>query len=457
MPEINRAAKPGLRSIFVTLSSLLSRAGLAARIGSLFGDTRRIHEILGYKRAPAYLDYKARYARQDIARALVDAYPDATWAQAPRIVEDGNADRETQLEAVWTALASRLSLFSALERADRLAQLGRYSVLILGLRGQSDLAQPAQPVRRQEDVLFLAPYSEEFVDIVQLEIRPEQEGFGRPLVYRLNTGRGTAEQVTAAQPSLVTNVHASRVIHVANNLLDDDVYGHPVLESVYDRLDDLLKIVGGSAEMFWVDAKRRFLLSLREGYDYGTEEEEAAFTTEVQAFVDEMKTFLRVKGVDVNSLSADIPDPKEHFNMLVTLLAAASGIPKRKLLGTEEGQLAGAQDERAWLQLIARRQTMHCEPRQLRPLIDRLIMLGALPQPVTPYCIEWPNLLALSAAEQADVASRLSTALSQYAGPGLGESIVPAEEYRERVLGFPPTPPGGFDLPEVPSEEEGDL
>lgn len=445
-------AKPGLRSVLRDMSSLFSRQGLAARIGSLFGDTRRVHQILGYKAAPQYLDFKARYERQDIAKALVDAYPEATWAQAPKIVEDHDADDQTPFEAAWESMATRLDVLGTLERADRLAQLGRYSIVLIGLRGQPDLAAPAQPVRSPEDVVFLTPYSEEFAEVIRLEGNPALPTFGRPAAYRLNAARGNTAQLTATLPWLSTNVHASRVVHIANNLLDDDIYGKPVLEVVYDRLDDLLKVVGGSAEMFWVDAKRRIVLAVRDDYALSTEDE-AALTTEIEEFTNEMRNFLRVKGVDVNTLTATIADPSEHFNMLVILLAAASGIPKRILIGTEEGQLAGQQDERAWLQRVSRRQVKHVEPKHLRPLIDAFLALRALPEPVTPYRVEWPNLLALSATEQATIAREYAAAISNYAGPGMASSVVPEGEFRETYLNLPAEPP--MDALDVePAEEE---
>jgi hypothetical protein len=87
----------------------------------------------------------------------------------------------------------------------------------------------------------------------------------------------------------------------------------------------------------------------------------------------------------------------------------------------------------------------------LRPLIDRLLVLGALPAPAQPYTVVWENLFALSTAKQAEVAQHVATALNQYA-PGMAETIVPPEEFRQTYLGL--SAASDFALPDVEPGEE---
>ena len=89
----------------------------------------------------------------------------------------------------------------------------------------------------------------------------------------MNFSRNNAAQTKSVLPIGTGLVHASRVIHVAEDILDDEVYGIPRLEPLYNYLDDLLKVVGGSAEMFWLDAKRRLVFSLRDEYTTSPEME----------------------------------------------------------------------------------------------------------------------------------------------------------------------------------------
>jgi hypothetical protein len=420
-------------------SALLNRGALASRLGHLFGGDRKVHEVLGYKPMLEYRDFKARYLRQDLAHRIVTAYPDATWAQFPTIKEDDQEDILTPFEAAWEALAKQLNLHTMLKRVDVLANIGQYSILVIGLRGQSDLASPATPVRSPDDVLYVTPYSEEWATIERLEGNGESPMFGKPLLYRINFGRNTQTRGQASLPVGTAMVHASRVIHIAEDTLDDDIYGVPRLEPIYDRLDDLLKVVGGSAEMFWRDAKRRIALELREGYKLPPAEEDT-LTDEVQEYMHDLKDFIRVEGVDVKNLSGVIADPEKHFAMLIDILSGVTGIPKRILTGSERGELSSVQDSASWLERVTQRQQQFAEPVMLRRLIDRLILLRALPTPAQPYSVDWGNLFALSEKDRAAVAQNYASAISQYAGQGMASLVVPPQEFREVYLGLPAIP-----------------
>jgi hypothetical protein len=412
---------------------------------------RNLPAILGYKPELTYADYKQCYERHDLAHRLIRAYPEATWSQPPTVQEDDQDDVETPFEAAWQSLVMRLGVYAKLVRIDVLANLGQYSVLLLGLRGQSDLATPARPVRSPDDVLFLAPYSEEFAEIDAFETDPASPLFGQPARYKVNFNRSTASS-SRTLPRKVGFVHASRVLHVAEDCLDDDVYGIPRLKPVFDRLDDLLKVVGGSAEFFFRSAQR--LIGLEGLPDYQLQPgDEAAFVKSIEEFQYHLKDFIRVEGAKIVELTGAAASPRDHFDVLIDLIAGTTGIPKRILTGSERGELASTQDQEAWLQRISRRQSTFAEQSMLRPLIDRLVLLRALPEPAQPYAVIWENLFALSAEKQALVAKDVATALSQYAGQGMADGIVPPEEFREVYLGL--SPESDYAVPDaLPDDEE---
>jgi len=426
-------------------SALVDRFSLVNRIGSTFDHRRQMHEILGYKRVLDYRDFKAAFLRQDIAQRLVKIYPEATWAQPPTIYEDDETDTDTPFEVAWETLATRLQVYATLARSDLLANLGQYAVLLIGLRGQSDLRNPARAVRSADDVLYLEPYSEEWASIHQLDGDPGSPTFGKPLTYRINFNRSGREGVlggiTHALVSAGTAVvHASRVIHLAaDDLLDDTVFGIPWLEPLYDVLTDFFKTRGGWAEMAWRDGKRRIALELQDGYRLEPDDE-TALTEEVEEYVHDFKDFLRLKGVTAKDMSGTIPDLSPLSSLLIDVCCAVRGVPKRILMGSERGELASSQDERAWKEKVSRRQQLVATPRHLCPLIDRLLLLRALPTPLKPYCVEWDNLLALSEQEQADIALKRSQAIAAYAGPGFASQAVPEPEWREQIMGLPPYP-----------------
>jgi len=433
----------GLRA----MSVVMDRLGLGAyRLGTMYSGKRVMDDVLGYKRTLTYRDFKAAYLRQDLAQRLMKVYPEACWAYPPAIEEDNEDATQTPFEAAWATLAQRLHVFATLQRTDLLANLGRFSVLLLGLANQpGDLSQPATPVRGPEDVLYLEPYSEEWAMVSQLEANPASPDFGKPLYYQINMARGgdllaLYSGPTVSLPAGQARVHASRVLHMAaDDLLDDEIYGVPWLEPLYDRLQDLYKVVGGSAEQLWRDAKRRIALETQPDFA-GNPGTEAGIQDQVDEFMHNLRDWIGVEGVNVKELGGQAQDPSKHFEMLVDIICATRRIPKRIFLGSERGSLASEQDERNWKESVTARQQTVAEPRHLRPLIDRLIALQALPEPAQAYRVDWGNLLALAEKDRAAIAKDYATALQMYAGPGMGSAVVPPAEFRRTYMGLPDVP-----------------
>ena len=120
-------------------------------------------------------------------------------------------------------------------------------------------------------MLYLQPYSEEFVTIEAFGWDAGLPTYGLPTRYRLTTGQEAQDTLKRPRTDAPrgTLIDASRVLHIPGELrLDDAVYGLPYLEAVYNKLTDLLKVVGGGAEGFWRDARRRIALELQEGFEF---------------------------------------------------------------------------------------------------------------------------------------------------------------------------------------------
>ena len=91
-----------------TLSALVSRAALAARLGSqTYGGDRDIYQALGYMTNILFEDYFVRYCRQDIAKAIIDRPVKATWQGALELIET-NDKKETAFEKAWRDLNDKL-------------------------------------------------------------------------------------------------------------------------------------------------------------------------------------------------------------------------------------------------------------------------------------------------------------------------------------------------------------
>jgi hypothetical protein len=83
---------------------------------------------------------------------------------------------------------------------------------------------------------------------------------------------------------------------------------------------------------------------------------------------------------------------------------------------------------------VKRRQNRYINPLLIRPFIDRLTILGVLPE-VESYTIEWPDLLITTEEEKAKVAETVTKAVGEYVAKGV-DTLIPPLEYLTTVLGM---------------------
>lgn len=423
------------------LSDIMMRAGLAARMGKQFGGLRDLYETLGYKLQLQYDDYYVKYDRQDISRRIVDAPASATWRNVPVVKEDDDENKDTAFEEAWKTLAKKLKVWHYLERTDRLAGIGRYAVLVIGVKNSGAMDTPLElgRLKSPDDILFLATYSEKNAVINKWVTDTTNPRFGRPEQYQIDFAGDLRAEGTLGFSATPQNVHHSRVLHVADGLLEDEVMGRPRLKNVMNLLDDLAKVVGGSAEMFWRGAYKGLHADLRDGHEFADGGDADKVSAEIDEYIHGLRRFIRTKGININSLGSDVASPQYHFEAILSLIAGATGIPKRVLLGAERGELASSQDETNWNAIIHERQLHFAEPLVLRPFIDRLIELGALPEPKDPYEIEWPNLFELDEKGKAEVAEKKASVVQKLA-PFDTDTVVTREEIRT-MIGLDPNLP----------------
>ena len=118
---------------------------------------------------------------------------------------------------------------------------------------------------------------------------------------------GLPEQYTIEYTEVDSNTtvslraHNSRVIHATTELLESQIYGVPVLEAVWNRLLDLEKLVGGSAEMFWRGARPGYQGKIKEDYTLPPEVEQT-LQDQFDEFDHNLRRFLSVEGVDIETL-----------------------------------------------------------------------------------------------------------------------------------------------------------
>jgi len=429
---------PDLGLLRTLATDLTNRKQFAAMAGITFDGKRDLFEALGYKRVLGIVDYRARYRRGGIAARVVDTFPDATWQKGAELFEDPDPDELTDFEEAWNDLADRLQVWSVFHRADILASIGRYSIVLIGAPGELDQPLP-ESLNGPDDVLYLTPYAEDDAVVDLLDEDDSSPRFGQPVFYSLRRAKANGARTKIGAP----RVHWSRVLHVVAAPLDDLVYGLPALERVWNDLDDLDKIKGGGAEAFW----RR----VHQGYFFNIDPTVKVEAGEIDSMREKADEFahgisrtMALRGTEVKALGSDVANISNPVDSILTLIAGATEIPKRILMGSERGELASSQDKTNFDERVATRRSNFAEPRVVRPFADLLIRLGALPEPEQ-FEVAWPET-----ENDPDKAATVADKVAGLNAKAGGVVILP-KEIRDLYLGLEPL--SGADLAEVEEKE----
>ena len=419
-----------LMSRFETLSAVGARLDLASRLGQQYGTDRDLYEALGYKQTIEWKDYAARYRRQDIAKAIIDRPIRMTWKGPVEIVDAaGESEQPSSLQRQWDKLFREGKLKNRFVRLDKLTGIGEYGVLLMGVsdaQRREDLKEPITGTRHK--LMYVKPFGQDNAPIDRFDDDPSSPRYGQPVMYQLTITDSEGKE------SIVL-VHHSRILHVTDSLLQSEVLGTPRLEPVYNRLMDLEKLTGGSAEMFWKGA--------RPGYHFKLDDKfrmTAGVENDLEKQIDEYEHHLRRmfanEGVeDIKALAAQVSDPGNHIDVQIQMISAETGIPKRILTGSERGELASSQDRIEWLSYIQTRREEFAEQCIVRPFVDWCMALEILPKTET-YTVQWEDLFAPSDKEKAEVGKILAEALSKYTASPMAEAVIPPEAFLRYVLGL---------------------
>lgn len=430
-------------NMLTALSSVsLARAGIARGLGKSYDGKRDLYGALGYRVGLTYEDYFNKFRRQDIAKRIIEAFPAATWNGVPIITDDQDSDPDniTEFETGVQELIDKLRLFQFFTRVDKLSGIGRYSVLFLGINDNTTPEIAVEPSSNNE-LMYVQPFSEINAEVNTFNNDTADPRFGMPETYNLkvatltnqsstSTGTSPGREVATASRDMV--VHWTRVIHVAEGLLENNVFGTPRLECIYNRLDDLDKVAGGSSEMYWRGAFPGLALESDPNANFDTEK----LNKEIEEYVHNLRRVLRLKGLKANQLAPNIEDPTGQVKVLLELIAGAEGMPMRILIGSERGELASSQDRSNWEDRIEERRDDFATPVIIRETIDRLVMLRIVSEPIGGvYEVIWPERSRLDPEERAKVAERLTKAIRDYVNFGL-EELISRMDYLTFFLGF---------------------
>lgn len=414
--------------------------------GMQYGGGRDLYAVLGYTRFLQQHDYIARYVRQDITQRIINQPVYSTWSEPPSVKAD------PVFTQAWNYLTSPtmsgINVWQQIIRLDKLAGLGQFAALLLGFEGSGeDLSQPIRQMNgngngngngsfQPNKLLYLQPYAEAAVRVRAYDEDRTSPRYGLPISYNIAPGRFRPELRTGNAGFTYTSeagrtqfeVHHSRILHVAEGLLEDPVYGRSRLECVTNLLDDMLKISGGSSEAYWLLANRGMQIDVDKEMDLSPDDA-ANLQQEVEDYQHEIRRFIRTRGVKLNPLMGKVQDPTGTFNTVLALLSAATGIPQSILTGSARGEQVSQQDRAAWSERIAERVAEYAEPVVLVPFIRSMVNGGVLPEPEAGFQIIWPEAFKMSPLERAQTSAQMARSAAN-----LGKT----QKFAEDTGGKPP-------------------
>lgn len=451
-PTIPRGGYLTINDLAMGASGLLSRSALQR----MLTDPRRdIDHECGYP-----IDLSAQlldeyYRRSGIGTRVVNIFPDEGWKKAPEVYESEDPE-DTAFEKVWKGICKRHKLVEMMKRSDTLCGIGRFGVLLLGFDDGATLDQPVESFQETFTVgskstcklLYVRAFPEKSVDVSAWEDDVTNPRFGLPKLYTIqfidpNTGQNTVPGGQNATTITSRQVHWHRIIHVADNCQQSDIYGSPRMEDVFDRLYDLKKILGGGSEMFWKGGFPGLSLELASNVDPNTDIDKESLKAEFEKYSNGLQRYMALTGMTAKSLSPQVADPNGHMEANIKAICITKGIPYRIFMGTEEGQLAGEQDNNAWLSRVAGRRELFQTPHIVRPVVDRLIQVGVLPCPVEleeetglpKYEVYWPDLTVKGDQEKATVAKTRIDTVAAWSGAQL-DTIIPPTVFFTQFCGM---------------------
>lgn len=420
MATVDNTARPGM------MGSMVSRMMLALRAGLSFGTQRDVYRIFGYSRALTVAELRDRVVRQDVVRTCLYKPAEAVWTSPPIVTG------AEEFMTAWNKIVRKHLLWSVLLRADKILGIEPYSILFLGAPGN-----PETPLSKTDILAYIQPYGASCATVSNFDQNVNSERYGMPEFYNLSASDGSK--------GMTIKAHWTRCVHMTNELTEQNYTSQPRILVAYNLFDDLAKVVGGSAETFWLTANKGMQVDVDKEMELD-EDDAQALSDELDEFQHQLRRYIRTRGVKITNLGSDVADPRGVFEVLVGLLAGTYGIPQRVLMGSEAGQLASEQDRANWAQVVEARRTSVAEPYMLIPLIERLIAVGILPASED-YKFTWPDAFHMSPLESAQTMAQSARAVVNLSRQAQFGTPVASQEEARLICGLPAQPAAGETMP----------
>lgn len=409
------------------------RSRIAAAISGGNDGADTLHNIYldyGYPEILTFSNFWNMYRRFGIAQNVVELPVEMSWLRPPTIESKADGfNKDLEL------LIKQVKLFQRLKGLDTRQRVGRYAGMFMRVR---DGKKPDEALIGKLSgvgaLMQMTPLYESQLKVLTTDEDPTSTRFTLPLTYQFS---GSATGSRNENNASAFTIHWTRVVPAAEGADNGGIYGIPVLESIYNSLMDLRKVIGGGAEGFYKNAAQSIVFDLKDAASATANKELLA------KFNDTADDFLRNRprrslftpGLEATTLTSEMITPKDFFMIALNDVSAGSRpmIPSTILIGQQTGRLASEEDGKGFLSGINSRNE-NFVTEMTRDVIDWCIEFGILP--AAEYEVSWDDLLALSDEERLENAGKMADTNLKAFQSG-GELPFDGEEIRE-AAGFDP-------------------
>lgn len=247
--------------------------------------------------------------------------------------------------------------------------------------GTSSKGETLTPSKKERKLVFIRTFDESMVQIIRYEWNINNPRFGMPIMYSVTFNDPRAQFSGVGLPMTTMYVHWTRVIHLADNLGSSEVFGTPRMQPVLNHCLDLRKIYAADGESYWRNAFMKLSFETHPTMGGDVVIDEQKFQDTMENAMNGGQQWWWTSGLTAKSIAPMVSDPTPHIAAHIEAICIQLGIPVRVFKGSERGELASSQDDASWNDRLRHRQDNYISPRILVPLVDRLIMVGVLPQP----------------------------------------------------------------------------
>lgn len=413
-PQIVDLANEQIRS---RTSSFVNRLGTL--LGMSQNGKRNLYDVYGYDENLGGDDgFQRMYAyarRQGIANRLTFGVARTCWRDGFEVLSDPDNEESQQLVDELQIL-NKKGLINKLEQADILNRIGRFSVLLVGIPdGGKPLSEPLTAVPNADlSKVYFKAFAYDGVTINTLDTDKTSERFGLPEIYQVQRGAQRTDNQKDVSQNQALLVHWTRLVHLNENALDSEIEGMGTLEPIFNRILDLEKATGGSAEAYFRNARGKIAYEIDKDFAaglLGDKTKKEAFDEGVQKFSNEWQDHTMAAGATVKTLPTPQESPLDTVKVSLWEISGYTGYPIRVLTGEGSGQLAGSEDQLAVNQITADRQRVVCSVWAMAVLeiFERAGMLKIDPS----WSVVFRQQRAATEIQQADIDNKKADTLSK--------------------------------------------